>query len=367
VDFSAAHPIARAILYEGYLLYPYRRSSVKNRQASPIGALYPKAYSEAGGGIEPWAMQTEFLVHGDSRATIQGLIRFLQAVEGGGIIEREVSLPPRPLADIIGAPSRSSFTFHCGESSFEVAAALSCEAACQSMFKFGLRITNETHVDSASVVDCSQAVMRSTHAVLGVEHGRFLSLIDPPADARDLAQSCRNRGAWPVLVGNRARQDMLLAAPIILDDFPQVARQSPGDLFDGTEIDELLTLRILTLTDAEKDVMRRDEQARAILARTEQLADDQLRALHGTLRTHPDFGPGARVRLHPRGRADIFDLALDGKLATVASIEEDFEGRVLYTVTLDDDPGRDLGELGKPGHRFFFGQDEIELLEEDHS
>jgi hypothetical protein len=75
------------------------------------------------------------------------------------------------------------------------------------------------------------------------------------------------------------------------------------------------------------------------------------------------FGPGDRVRLCPRGRADIFDLALAGRRATILSVEQDVEDRVYYTVTVDDDPGRDLGAAGKPGHRFFFAPDEVELVE----
>jgi hypothetical protein len=71
---------------------------------------------------------------------------------------------------------------------------------------------------------------------------------------------------------------------------------------------------------------------------------------------------GDRVRLHPIGRADILDIALHGKIATVEVIEQDFEERVYLGVTLDDDPGRDLGQLRQPGHCFYFGIEEIEPL-----
>jgi hypothetical protein len=71
---------------------------------------------------------------------------------------------------------------------------------------------------------------------------------------------------------------------------------------------------------------------------------------------------GDRVRLRPRGRADILDLALAGKTATVEAIEEDYDGRVYLAVTVDEDPGRDLGELRQPGHRFFFQPGEVEPL-----
>jgi hypothetical protein len=71
---------------------------------------------------------------------------------------------------------------------------------------------------------------------------------------------------------------------------------------------------------------------------------------------------GDRVRLRPRGRADIMDLALAGLTATVESIEQDFEGRVYLAVTVDDDPGKDFGALRQPGHRFFFRPEEVEPL-----
>jgi hypothetical protein len=72
--------------------------------------------------------------------------------------------------------------------------------------------------------------------------------------------------------------------------------------------------------------------------------------------------PGSRVRLRPNRRADAFDLILAGRSATVESIEQDFEGRIYLAVTIDDEPGRDLGEQRKPAHRFFYSIDEIEPL-----
>src|SRR5262249_45687556 len=152
--------------------------------------------------------------------------------------------------------------------------------------------------------------------------------------------------------------------------------------FDATEIDEILSLRILTLTDEEKrQAVAVDDRARALLARTESLGADDLYGLHGTIRERrpipgtpmDDWNPeadrrklesihagpfeirtGDRVRLCPQGRADILDLALAGMAATIEAIEQDFEGRVYLAVTVDDDPGKDLGQLRQTGHRFFF-------------
>ena len=166
----------------------------------------------------------------------------------------------------------------------------------------------------------------------------------------------------------------MLSSPIILYDYPQVAPESPGDFFDGTEIDEMLTLRILTLTDEEKRAMAAVDDRAGDAAGADRGAGpravaraarhgprppaaagggrrmdswdpeaDRRRAGVRPRRRRARSAQGDRVRLRPRGRADILDLALAGKTATVEAIEQDFEGRVYLAVTVDDDPGKDLG------------------------
>ena len=73
---------------------------------------------------------------------------------------------------------------------------------------------------------------------------------------------------------------------------------------------------------------------------------------------------GQQVKLRPRQGGDIMDLILEGKVATVESIEEDYEGKLHLAVVIDDDPGRDLGLLRQPGHRFFFDTSEVELYQQ---
>jgi hypothetical protein len=118
-----------------------------------------------------------------------------------------------------------------------------------------------------------------------VREGEFVSLIDFPETYRDFAGACQNVGTWPVLVGDASQRDTMLSSPIILYDYPQIAPESPGDLFDGAEIDEILSLRIMTMTDEEKLEMRHsDQRARQILERTETLPEEQFMKLHGALR-----------------------------------------------------------------------------------
>lgn len=73
-----------------------------------------------------------------------------------------------------------------------------------------------------------------------------------------------------------------------------------------------------------------------------------------------ELRPGSRVRLRPRKGGDVFDLALAGKIAVIECIEQDYEGKCHFAVVLEDDPGRDMGMLRQPGHRFFFDPQEVE-------
>jgi hypothetical protein len=165
---------------------------------------------------------------------------------------------------------------------------------------------------------------------------------------------------FPVLVGPEGARDTMIASPIILYDHPTIAPESAGDHYDATEMDEMLTLRVLTLTDAEQAEARAgDPRARAILDRAAGLDAAALHRLHGVWRDAL-LTPGTRVRIHPRPGGDIFDRALAGRLATIAGVERDLEDRIHYAVTVDDDPGRDLGAVGWPGHRFFFAPEEVE-------
>jgi hydrogenase maturation protease len=126
----------------------------------------------------------------------------------------------------------------------------------------------------------------STHLVLGVTGGEFVSLLEPPNAFQDAASQCQNVGVWPVLVGEAGQRDTMLASPIILYDYPQIAPESVGDLFDGTEIDEILSLRIMTLTDEEKrEIRNSDQRARQILERTDSMPAEQFMKLHGAVRS----------------------------------------------------------------------------------
>jgi hypothetical protein len=361
--------IVRAVLYEGYILYPYRASALKNRHRWSPGGLAPGS-----------SLRAECLAVGDASAVVSVCVRFLHPLLRTGrdaaprqeAAEREVAVSDFRLGELTAALRREVFAFPASQSveraqhAIEGAVEVSAGRVGERVFRVAVQLSNLTPLDAgANRDDTALRSLASAHAVLRVEGGEFVSLTDPPEELRAAAADCRNEGVWPVLVGEPGRRDTVLASPIILPDYPAVAPESPGDFFDGTEIDEMLALRVLTLTDDEKRQMAADPRSRAVLERVEGLSADRLGALHGAVRLGgPASGPrpGDRVRLRPRGRADAFDVLLAGKIATVVSVEVDFEGTAYLAVTVDDDPGGDLGAAGQAGHRFFFRPEEVERL-----
>ena len=442
--------VVNAVLYEGYILYPYRPTSKKNQVARfTFGRVYPEDYAVAQGGREPSAMQTEFLARNESKdAVAQISVRFLQPLARdvgqlptpvaelpAGVeppfevvprlqvedrlyqtwqeaVEREVSLPPlslnaaqriehrfgfdaaRKLEAIRGNDGAVAALLVRRQPDISGMVEVELELIEPEAVKIRVRILNQTHVPNELLEDQEAVALRtfaSTHTILQVAGGECISLLDPPGQYLAAAKSCKQIGTWPVLVGDekKGERDAMLSSPIILYDYPQIAPESPGDLFDGAEIDEILTLRIQTMTDAEKAEMRQlDAHARQILERTESLAGADMLKLHGVMRATAPPGPneeffnpkkplaevvvsgvrlktGDRVRIRPKKRADVMDIALNGKIAIIESLMQDVEDEVQFALVLEDDPGRDLGMMGQPGHRFFYGADEVEIVTSD--
>lgn len=354
MKLSLVEKIAHTVLYEGYMLYPYRASAIKNRQRWNFGVLYPQAYNLAQTGAD--SMQTECLVEGSPRTILDVRVRCLHLLArevgvpmaGGELqmadcnpddprsamldsrsfrvveslevdgrlfqtwqeaVEREVNAPGLNLGELIGQWRRFDFTFPSSQQikplrdsgSRIVGVIVHRQRAVEGtievmvahvgdqLFKLTVRVLNVTPFENAGEPNRAEALLCalvSTHTILGVRDGEFVSLLDPPPALRQAAAGCRNIGTWPVLVGEEGQRDLMLSSPIILYDYPQVAPESAGELFDSTEIDELLTLRIMTLTEEEKQQMRQvDERARQILERTETLPLEHLMKLHGAVRS----------------------------------------------------------------------------------
>jgi hydrogenase maturation protease len=219
-------------------------------------------------------------------------------------MEREVSALDLPLSNLLAHPRRVAIEFPAArvveypanEAATEIireqqAVAgtfiLAAEQVDTNLFKLSVEIENTTS-ETGAVTSRRDAVLFrsfvSTHTILQVRQGSFVSLLEPAEESQTFVKTCQNLRTWPVLVGNEGERNAMLSSPIILYDYPQIAPESPGPLFDGSEIDEILSLRIMTLTDEEKEQMRQDERTREILERTEALTPEQFMKLHGTIR-----------------------------------------------------------------------------------
>lgn len=320
MNFDGVEKIAAAILYEGYILYPYRPTAIKNRQRWNFGTLYPRVYAERQRPLEPFSFVSECLLHAGADAQLDLRIRFLQLMRrprlgSSGIeapsqvladpslewdegFERTASQSNLRIGDLIAQPISMDLRFDSGPSANDAPEALpnnlrahltlSVETLENGTLKLRVELQNATALQNGGEATREQALgdsFVSAHMLLGVSGGDFISLLDPPAQYAEAAAACRNIGVFPVLAGEEGVRTTMLCSPIILYDYPKIAPESVGDFFDGTEMDEMLTLRVMTLTEQEKQEMRSgDVRARMILERTESLSQEHLMKVHGAIR-----------------------------------------------------------------------------------
>ena len=448
MKFDRAEKVADAVLYEGYLLYPYRASAVKNQVRWQFGVVMPRDYSE-GSSSEPWTMQTECLIEPGDSPVLDLRLRFLQVqariVEKAvnaeqGIywplesfefngrqhvswdegVKRELDYPGINITQVFVAELAFPVELSAGRDVELIRDAggdikgriirdrLPITGVIRvagepmgSLIKIRIRIENLSPCAKEEKTKRTRALRHAfvgAHTLLAVRDGSFISLLDPPEWARQAVTSCMNLHTWPVLVGEEEERDVMLSSPIILYDYPQVAPESPGDLFDATEIDEILALRTMTLTDDEKAEARAtDSQAAAIIDRVDTLPPEILDRLHGAVRylrkstakttdepeSVPWWDPGAdasvspetdsiqingdivskgcRVRLRPGlRRSDAQDMFLQGRMATVEAVFSDVEDKQYLAVTLADDLAADLNRWH--GRYLYFYPDEVETV-----
>lgn len=307
----AALRVADAVLFEGYLLYPYTATTAKNQVRWTFGAISPIG-AEADGAGEGPVMRTECLLRGGPDARIDVLVRYLaletrsdprrhdRAWDEG--VEESVTAEGLRLGDLIAADHRIPVARPSGASrsaddpdgvsrrreALDGLVTVSARPAVDADDLLVLRVEIENLATYAG--GGREAALRrslvSAHTLLAVTGGGFVSLMDPPEGAAAAARDCDNQRTWPVLAGADGADDVVLSSPIVLYDHPEIAPESPGDLFDSTEIDEILTLRILTMTDEEKAAARAtDARAAALIDRAESLGPQDMERLHGAVRS----------------------------------------------------------------------------------
>ncbi len=302
--------LADAVLYEGHVLWPYRRSSLKNRQRWTFGGVYPDVYARS--SSDRSAVRVECFVEGDA-PTVDVEVRFLHVVhrqatddagepvdEVAGFLtwdettERTVELsvrPGTPAQAKIGVPAgrdiepvdRGTLVRSWEQLDGRVEAKLEPNGGATQ--RLTVAVTNQSAWNSTERDSAIRRTLMSAHAVLRVRDGALVSAVDPPDELRDETPTLAHDGLWPVLVGEEGDRHTMLAAPIILSDYARVAPESPGNFFDNGEIDQMLVLNILGMTDDEKAEMRAgDPRAREVLERTEALTPAEMSQLHGVVR-----------------------------------------------------------------------------------
>ena len=441
--------IADAVLYEGYILYPYRASAQKNRSRWQFGVLMPPGYAAADPS-EVATMQAECVFEHDGRPAVEVAVRFLQVQRRhtasplpsvpsvlpvptvwDEAVEQEVTVTAASPA-LLGDGTVTCFSVPGGEETETVSGAhvvrrrepLAGSVSVRvtplpgpwQAARLTVRVTNESDCVAGSRAAGSRdealpAALVAAHMIITVSGGSFISMTDPPEWASQEVGACQNTGCWPVLAGQGDSRQVMLAAPIILPDHPEVAQESAGELYDGTEIDEILTLRTLALSDQEKAAARAtDPRAAALIDRVDAMDAPTMERLHGTIRAMsgprrpagrppgpadgaldgpagaggldvPWWDPGAdasvspgtdavlvngqrvtrgsRVILRPGSRrADAQDMFLAGRAALVEAVLLDVDDAVYLAVTLADDPAADLQSAH--GRFRYFAPDEVE-------
>jgi hypothetical protein len=422
-----AREIADAVLYEGYLLYPYRASSRKNQVRWQWGVLVPPAYAAAGHG-EHATSHSECLLEPGTDPVLHIRLRFLQLQHRSGgdgpvpefdeAVEHEIDsvLTVSEFLDTeqviaVTVPGGTETTDGITRQRWPLNGEVRLSAR-RLEGPYGLLQLTVEVVNTAQWADTEagrHVALRhsliAAHLVLAITDGEFISLLDPPQWAKLAVEVCRNERTWPVMIGEAGRRDVVLISPIILYDYPTIAPESPGNLFDGTEIDEILTLRTMTLTDEEKAEARAtDERVRKLMDRVDSMPPEMLDKLHGAIRylgetpgtrkepdsvetittpgtpwwdpaadasVDPDtdsvviagveVAKGSRVVLNPGfRRTDAQDMFLAGRTATVAAVLLDVDGNTHVAVTIDDDPGAEISALH--GRFRYFAPEELAPL-----
>ena len=431
MNLDAVRRLADAVLYEGYILYPYRASAAKNRSRWQFGVIMAPGYAASDPSESSFA-QTECVLEHTGRPMVKVLLRFLQVqrrtAEGTGAgaaapawdeaVEREV-LFSLSGDELLGPGGTREFAIPGGEDREPpgreatgaaggtvrrrkpLAGVISVHAAPVpgpwQAIRLQVRVENRTAADPAPRLrdEALPTALVAAHLIMTVFGGEFISMTDPPEWAKPAVIGCDNVGAWPVLADPDGGRRVMLSSPIILYDHPELAPESPGELYDGTEIDEILTLRTLALADEEKlEARATDPRAAALIDRVEEMDAQTLSRLHGTIRrggraqqaedpgvpwwdpdadaaVSPDTDAvvigdqevrrGSRVRLRPGARrSDAQDMFLAGRIAEVQAVLLDVDDNPYLAVSLADDPDTDLRVAH--GRFLYFMVDEVEPM-----
>lgn len=278
---SNIEKICNALLYEGYALFPYRKNALKNQKRFNFGVLSPKVWAEKQIN-EHFFQQIEILVLGANDASLNFQTRFLHL---SNVSEWQTATEKKIELEFCLIEHKTiEYKVDGLLGKFEI----TTEKLPENLFKVRFVFENLTEISDIENYNREQILQHSfvsTHTIFSVENGKFISLLEPPNELSEQTKSLENIGVFPVLIGDKLHQNNILASPIILYDFPEIAENSFGNFFDGLEIDELMILNLLALTDEEKrQIAETDERTRQILAKIESAKPEDLKKLHAHLR-----------------------------------------------------------------------------------
>lgn len=277
-NFGKIEKLADAILYEGYALFPYRKNALKNQKRFNFGVLSPKCWAEKQTN-EQYFQQTEILILANESAKISFKVRYLQIENNEDwqtahekVYENSVEMKEFQISD---------FKFQIDGKIELIAKKLG-----ENLFKLSFKLQNLTEKESFKNFSREEILsfsFVSTHTIFEIENGEFISAIEPLETFQKYSQTLENINCFPVLVGERKR-NCVLSAPIILYDFPEASENSFDNFFDGLEIDELMIMNILALTDKEKEEIKKtDERTRKMLEKIENASAEDLLKLHAKM------------------------------------------------------------------------------------
>ncbi len=380
-DRAQLDELVRTLLYEGYALYPYTPGATKNATPTPFGIVYPPAYAAESPSTFDLA-RVQVVAEADGTAATPAVAASVLFLEPAGErhegVERRIDVPVTPLADLEAAPLVVPFAHEAVRGHVRVAS----QSFHSGLHRVTASVHNETEVPEG--LDRKAALrssLLSTHIVLTAAsepagHVRFISPIAPPEHAATANMACASVNSFPVL--GTPLDDVVLGATIMLPDPPQIAPESKGDLFDGTEIEEALLLHVLALSDGEVDeIAKQDPAIREMVRRAAGTTPEEFAQLRGrvTMSDVPTHGEelrgereivvegvmyrlGDHVRLKPGAGRSAQDHLLEGRTATIERIYVDYSDIVHLCVTVDDDPGQVL--MRDIGRYLYFKPTEVE-------
>ncbi|TFE67522.1 hypothetical protein [Methylacidiphilum caldifontis] len=415
MNLDQARQLARTLLYEGYILWPYHPKALKNNPSTrfQFGVLMPKS-NEHSLHYETSSTFSYLFFIAPHTSTLEIWLRFLQLqkriveekrdgdylpveklffsnkwfVSWDEAIEHELfySFSLEQLKnnqeiflEVPGKTQIEDYPFGRILRQTETLKAhikLNCTEK-ESITVFSIQLENTNQSRNASEAYSRELLLKraflSTHFIFKLQPGQFISQQDPPPFLQPLIHSFNFQGGlWPILLSN----NLVIASPIIIEDYPQIAPESQGDDFDSTEIEELLALSTLGLSTEEKELAEAtDPKVQQIFKRWNESQLDSLVRLHGVIRKmrripenplksitieQKTLSIGQQVKLHPKGRADIADMFYKEKIALVEEIRQDEDGKIHIGVILVDDPASEL--LQWQGRFYYFSPEEIEPL-----